>query len=581
MAYGPGGIVAAGYDRLDGGGVVLFNASGERLRPAPLEVKEGGVTSVTFGPGGTLAAGYFRAEFGGAVNFDGGVVLFDAKGQRLRPTPLEVKEGSVTSVAFGPGGALAAGYSTGGGGGGGVVLFDAKGERLRPAPMEVKDGHVSSVAFGPEGTLAAGYFRAEVGGVLHFDGGVVLFDAKGERLRATPIEVMEGRVSSVAFGSGSMLAAGYDRADASGGLVLFDAKGKRLRTTPMEVKEGRVRTVAFGPGGALAAGYDRADASGGVVLFDAKGERLRTTPMEVKEGYVISVAFGPRGTLAVGHNRGVIAGVVHFDGGVLLFDAKGERLRTTQLQVKEGRVSSVAFGPGGTLAAGFYRIDEGGVVLFDAKGERLRPGAMVVNEGGVASVAFGPEGTFASGHNRGGAIVVLFDVNGERLRAPRLRSRRAISRTLPSARGHPRRGFLSRRRRRGAVRRQGRAAPHHANGDQRGHGKERGVRSGGHSCRGVRSRQKPRRWRHVNPGRRGRGAVRRQGRADPPRTDRAQGGPGHERGLRPGRHARRGVSIATKTAGWCTSASAGAWCCTTPRASGSAPGRWTSGRVVS
>jgi hypothetical protein len=40
----------------------------------------GRVTSVAFGPGGVIAAGYVRAG--------GGVVLLDAKGQRLRPVPV-------------------------------------------------------------------------------------------------------------------------------------------------------------------------------------------------------------------------------------------------------------------------------------------------------------------------------------------------------------------------------------------------------------------------------------------------------------------------------------------------------------
>jgi len=92
-------------------------------------------------------------------------VLFDARGERLGPAPLEVKEGAVRSVAFGPEGKIAAGYARGGGG---VVLFDARGERLRPAPLEVKEGSVWSVAFGPEGKIAAGY----LGG----GSGVVLFD---------------------------------------------------------------------------------------------------------------------------------------------------------------------------------------------------------------------------------------------------------------------------------------------------------------------------------------------------------------------------------------------------------------------
>ncbi len=56
------------------------------------------------------------------------------------------------------------------------------------------------------------------------------------------------------------------------------------------------------------------------------------------------------------------------DGGVVFFDPSGERLRLARMSVKEGRVSSVAFGPGGTLAAGFYRRDDvsGGVVVLDA-----------------------------------------------------------------------------------------------------------------------------------------------------------------------------------------------------------------------
>ena len=45
---------------------------------------------------------------------------------------LRVPEGSVTSVACGPEGRIAAGYEVSGGGG--VVLFDARGQRLSAAP---------------------------------------------------------------------------------------------------------------------------------------------------------------------------------------------------------------------------------------------------------------------------------------------------------------------------------------------------------------------------------------------------------------------------------------------------------------
>ena len=417
VAFGPGGTIAAGFSRgayVDGG-VVLLDPKGERLRAVPIVVKEGGVASVAFGPGGTIAAGYRRGVYvyGGV---GGGVVLLDPKGERLRAVPIVVKEGWVTGVAFGPGGTIAAGFSRGVDGG--VLLLDPKGERLRADPIEVKEGWVTGVAFGPGGTIAAGYARSGVGGVggVWVGGGVVLLDPKGERLRTVPIKIKEGGVNSVAFGPGGTIAAEYRRGfdgGVDGGVLLLDPKGERLRTVPIKIKEGGVASVAFGPGGTIAAGYARVGGSGGVLLLDPKGERLRAVPIEVKEGWVTSVAFGPGGTIAAGYaHRGWV------DGGVLLLDPKGERLRAVPIEVKEGAVNSVAFGPGGTIAAGFSRGVVGGVVLLDPKGERLRANPIVVKEGGVASVAFGPGGTIAAGYDRGpGGGVVLLDPKGERLGA--------------------------------------------------------------------------------------------------------------------------------------------------------------------
>jgi hypothetical protein len=94
---------------------------------------------------------------------------------------VQVPEGGVTSVAFGPEGRLAAGYRRDGGGGG-VVVFDARGERMRPAPLVVEEGGVGSVAFGADGRLAAGYRRRK-------GGGVVLFDVDPDRWRRKAAEV--------------------------------------------------------------------------------------------------------------------------------------------------------------------------------------------------------------------------------------------------------------------------------------------------------------------------------------------------------------------------------------------------------
>jgi hypothetical protein len=258
---------------------------------------------VAFDPQGRVAAGYDHGD-----GRSGGVVLFDARGERLQPTPLEVKEGAVSSVAFDPQGRIAAGYDRLGhvnfGGGGGVVLFDARGERLWPAPLEVKWGHVRSVAFGPQGRIAGGY-NGE--GLSNSVDSVVLFDARGERLRPTPLEVKEGRVSSVAFDTQGRIAAGY-----VGGVVLFDARGERLQPTPLQVQEGAVTSVAVDPQGRIVAGYIAGD-SGGVVLFDARGERLWPTPLKVTQGAVTSVAVDPQGHIAAGYRVGVGGGVVLFD----------------------------------------------------------------------------------------------------------------------------------------------------------------------------------------------------------------------------------------------------------------------------
>ena len=358
---------------------------------------------------------------------------------------LHVPEGDVRSVAFGPEGKIAVGYSGGGVRGGGVVLFDARGERLRPAPLEVKEGDVTSVAFGPEGKIAAGY------GVGFRVGGVVVFDARGERLRPAPLEVKEGSVTSVAFGPEGKIAAGYSVfGRGSGGVVVFDVRGERLRPAPLEVKEGSVTSVAFGPEGKIAAGYGGGGVSGGgVVVFDVRGERLRPAPLEVKEGSVTSVAFGPEGKIAAGYGGGGVSG-----GGVVLFDARGERLRPAPLEVKEGSVTSVAFGPEGKIAAGYRRRRRGAL----RRPWRAAPTRAAGGQGGLCH----ERGLRAGGQDRRGicaaAAAWCSSTPGASGSDPRRwRSRRAMSRAWPSGRRARSPRDISRpRRRRGALRRRSR-----------------------------------------------------------------------------------------------------------------------------
>jgi WD40 repeat protein len=63
VAFSPDGkTLAAGYQAVGGGGVVLYDVAGRRRLGEPLAVTEGFVTAVAFSPDGkTLAVGYQAA----------------------------------------------------------------------------------------------------------------------------------------------------------------------------------------------------------------------------------------------------------------------------------------------------------------------------------------------------------------------------------------------------------------------------------------------------------------------------------------------------------------------------------------
>ncbi|WP_165253287.1 nSTAND1 domain-containing NTPase [Paludisphaera soli] len=131
---------------------------------------------------------------------------------------------------------------------------------------------------------------------------------------------------------------------------------------------------------------------------------------DIPEGPVMAVAYGPDGTLAAGYgdNRG------YGGGGVAVFDASGARSLT--LEVNEGSVEALAYGPGGALAAGYQNgLDlgvGGGVAVFDASGARSR--TLVVKEGRVTGVAYGPGGALAASYDGVGGGVAVFDASGAR-----------------------------------------------------------------------------------------------------------------------------------------------------------------------
>ena len=165
MAFGPEDRIAAGYVSGAGSGVVVFDAHGERVRPAPPMVEEGGVRGVAFGPEGRITAGYW--------GYPCGVVVFDARGERLRPAPLKVEEDFVRGVAFGPEGphrrqcyAPAAGPTP-------AAWWSSTRAGSGSARRRWRSRRATSGAwpFGPGGRITVGYAGFGPGG------GVVIFDA--------------------------------------------------------------------------------------------------------------------------------------------------------------------------------------------------------------------------------------------------------------------------------------------------------------------------------------------------------------------------------------------------------------------
>ena len=148
MVFGPTSTLAAGYAHGDSGGVVLFDAEGERLQGPTQVVRGGQVASIALGPESHISTGYFQ----GNLTFHPRADVLQTAVQRV---PIWGYRGA-RSIAFAASGETAVGFSSEDPIIGRVVLFDAEGQLLWPTPLDMKHAPVTSLAFGPAGKLAVG-----------------------------------------------------------------------------------------------------------------------------------------------------------------------------------------------------------------------------------------------------------------------------------------------------------------------------------------------------------------------------------------------------------------------------------------
>jgi WD40 repeat protein len=326
------------------------------------------VLSVAFGDGGGELA---------TADADGAARIWTLPGPVLTGPP-----GSVFTVAFSPGGSDLVSASALPSGQGGALQLWSVTDPGRPAPLGtplMSGAPDGTVAYGPGGRLAAGNGK----------GGIVLWDVRDARhpvALPSPPTALTSPIQYVAFDrSGHLMAAG----SSTGQIELWDTtnfgRAKPLaviQSEPADVAYRDVYAVAFSTDDRLLAS---ASADGTVRLWDI-AERSR--PVELGQplirlgSAVYQVAFSPDGGILAASGE---------DGAVRLWEVSDRRLVSTLTGPPE-IVYDLAFSPDGrTLATA---NGDKTVALWDITNPAspVSLGSLTGPTGAVFSVAFSPTG---------------------------------------------------------------------------------------------------------------------------------------------------------------------------------------------
>jgi WD40 repeat protein len=383
-----------------------------------LPARSGTVTALAYGPGGRMLA---------AAGGDGNVQLWDPASHRLMSTA--TLGATADALAFADGGkvleAAAAGV---------IGRWNLTGHAritLRPLGAGPAGG---VAAFGPDGTLLATGDQ---------DGNIRLWNAATLQEIGAPMSSDTHPVDSLAFSpDGTMLAAG----SSDGNVQLWDTATQAEAGPALTAGSAPVTALAFSPDGSILAtgGQD-----GTARLWDVASGGQDGTAM-VTGGPVAALAFG---------SDGAMLATAGGDGEVELWDTGTQAQTGAPLAAQgSGGVSSLAFSPaGGTLATGgsgvielwdptgFHQVSaplvvgmpsgghgraaiaaDGGMLavtggqrtvrLWDL-GTRRPAGAPVSSEGDVTGLALSPDGATLAVVTAGG-IQLWATATGRRLGGP-------------------------------------------------------------------------------------------------------------------------------------------------------------------